>query len=248
MPGSETQVETTDVLVVGAGPVGLALAVGLARAGVDCRIVERDPDFRDRGVRGKGVNPRTLEVLDDLGAADGILARSLLNPKLRTYEGSRVVHEVDPVAANTATPDRPYAGMVLLAQHHTEAVLRDRLAEHGGKVELGTELVDCAQDGEGVLATLRRSDAGTSAIRARYVVGCDGGRSTVRKLTGIPFLGETWEEERFIMASMRIDGLAPDRRHIWTEARGGAGARVARGRAHHRPPAPRLHRTRRLRG
>ncbi|MEU8513984.1 FAD-dependent monooxygenase [Kitasatospora sp. NPDC048722] len=224
MPGSASPIETTDVLVVGAGPVGLALAVGLARAGVDCRIVERDPDVRDRGVRGKGVNPRTLEVLDDLGAAEGILARGLLNPKVRTYEGSRVVHEVDPAAANTPTPDRPYAGMVLLAQHHTEAVLRDRLAEHGGKVELGTELVDCVQDDEGVLATLRRSAAGTSVIRARYAVGCDGGRSTVRKLTGIPFLGETWEEERFIMASMRIDGLAPDRMHIWNDARFGAGA------------------------
>ncbi|MEE1781568.1 FAD-dependent monooxygenase [Streptomyces sp. SP17BM10] len=219
----QTTIQTTEVLVVGAGPVGLALAVGLARAGVDCRIVERDPDFRDRGVRGKGVNPRTLEVLDDLGAAEGILARGLLNPKVRTYQGGQVVHEVDPAAANTPTPDRPYAGMVLLAQHHTEAVLRDRLAEHGGKVELGTELVDCVPDGDGVLATLRR-DCGPLRIRARHVVGCDGGRSTVRKLAGIPFLGETWEEERFIMASMRIDGLAPDRMHIWNDVRFGAGA------------------------
>ena len=84
---------TTDVLVVGAGPVGLTLALGLARAGVDCRIIERDPEFRDRGVRGKGVNPRTLEVFDDLGVVDEILARGDVNLKVRSYEGDRLVQK-----------------------------------------------------------------------------------------------------------------------------------------------------------
>ncbi|MDH6578152.1 FAD-dependent monooxygenase [Kitasatospora sp. MAP5-34] len=214
---------STDVLVVGAGPVGLALAVGLARSGANCLVVERDSDFRDRGVRGKGVNPRTLEVFDDLGVVDEIYARGDLNLKIRTYEGSRLVHEVDPAPANLPAPDRPHAGVVLLAQHHTEAVLRDRLAAYGVKVELDTELTGCAQNGDEVIATVHRGHR-TEQIRARYLVGCDGGRSTVRKLTGIPFLGETWDEERFLLGSMRIEGLAPEALHIWNHPQLGAGA------------------------
>ncbi|MFJ2866701.1 FAD-dependent monooxygenase [Kitasatospora sp. NPDC087314] len=230
---------TTDVLVVGAGPVGLTLALGLARAGVDCRIIERDPEFRDRGVRGKGVNPRTLEVFDDLGVVDEILARGDVNLKVRSYEGDRLVQEVDPGPANAPTTDRPYAGMLLLAQHQTEAVLRDRLAHHGVTVEPATELLDYTQDADGVLATVRRgerTEAGpggtvrsgerTERIGARYLVGCDGGRSTVRKRAGIPFLGETWEEERFLMATMRIDGFDPDCMHVWNHPQLGVGALV----------------------
>ncbi|MFH8385049.1 FAD-dependent monooxygenase [Kitasatospora sp. NPDC018058] len=213
----------TDVLVVGAGPVGLALAIGLARSGVDFRIIERDREFRTAGVRGKGLNARTLEVFDDLGVVERILDRGVLNLKVRTYEGPTLVHEVDPAAALPATPDRPYRGMLLVAQHHTEAVLRERLAEYGVRVETGTELTGHTQDGDGVLATLHR-DGRSVRVRARYLVGCDGGRSAVRKLAGIPFLGETWEEERFIMASMDLDGLDPDHMHIWNHPRFGAGA------------------------
>ncbi|MER7767527.1 FAD-dependent monooxygenase [Kitasatospora sp. NPDC096140] len=212
-----------EVLVVGAGPVGLALALGLARAGVDCRVIEREPQFRDRGVRGKGINPRTLEVFDDLGVVDAILDRGTLDLKVRTYEGSRLVGEVDPAPGNRPTPDRPYAGMLLLGQHHTEEVLRGRLAELGVTVETDTELVGFTQDADGVLATVRRSGR-TERLDARFLVGCDGGRSSVRKLTGIPFLGETWEEERFLMASMEVDGLDTDAMHIWNDPRLGVGA------------------------
>ncbi|MER7850209.1 FAD-dependent monooxygenase [Kitasatospora sp. NPDC096077] len=212
----------TDVLVVGAGPVGLVLAIGLARAGVDCRIIERDGEFRTAGVRGKGVNPRTLEVFDDLGVVEPVLARGAFLG-IRTYQGTRPVEQVEPAAINRPTPDRPYAGMLLIAQHQTEAVLRDRLADHGLKVETGTELVDYAEDADGVLAVLRQ-DGRTTTLRARYLIGCDGGRSTVRKLAGIPFLGETWEEERFIMASMDLDGLDTEHLHIWNHPTFGAGA------------------------
>ncbi|MFJ7248189.1 FAD-dependent monooxygenase [Kitasatospora sp. NPDC098652] len=240
---SHDSTPTTDVLIVGAGPVGLTLAIGLARAGVDCRIIERDDAFRTAGVRGKGVNPRTLEVFDDLGVVARILDRGVLDLKVRAYEGTRLVQEFDPGATRPTTPDRPYAGMLMIAQHHTEAVLRDRLAEYGVKVETGSELTDCTQDTghayaqdaagiqdtdgardtAGVLATVRQGDR-TAQLRARFLVGCDGGRSTVRKLAGIPFLGETWEEERFIMASMDLDGLDPDHMHLWNHPKFGAGA------------------------
>ncbi|WP_051710860.1 FAD-dependent monooxygenase [Streptomyces sp. NRRL S-350] len=218
-----TETGATEVLVVGAGPVGLALALGLARAGIGCRIVEREPRFRDRGVRGKGVNPRTLEVFDDLGVVAAILDRGAHDLKVRTYEGDRLVREVDPAPANPPTPDRPYRGMLLLGQHHTEEVLRERLAAYGVAVETDTELVGCTQEPDGVLATVRVGDR-TERLSARYLVGCDGGRSTVRKLTGIPFLGETWDEQRFLMASMDVDGLDTRSMHVWNDPRLGVGA------------------------
>ncbi|WP_411129221.1 FAD-dependent monooxygenase [Streptomyces sp. x-19] len=217
--------QSTDVLIVGAGPVGLALALGLARDGVNCRIIERDPDFRDRGVRGKGVTPRTMEVFDDLGVVDEIYARADVNLKMRTYEGSRLVSETDPAPANLPTPDRPHLGVIMLAQHHTEAVLRKRLADYGVTVELGTSLTHYTQTDDEVIATVQQTSR-TEQFSARYLVGCDGGRSTVRKVTGIPFLGETWDEERFLMGSVRIDGLDPRCMHVWNDPDLGAGALV----------------------
>ncbi|MGF1426713.1 FAD-dependent monooxygenase [Kitasatospora sp. LaBMicrA B282] len=213
----------TEVLVVGAGPVGLALALGLARSGVDCRIIEREPEFRTIGVRGKGVSPRTLEILDDLGVVQQMYARGTHNPKVRTYRGSRLVAEADPAPGNAPTPDRPHRGMLLIPQHHTEAVLRYRLAEYGVKVELDTELLDHEQDADLVRATVRHGER-TEVVTARYLVGCDGGRSAVRKLAGIPFHGETWEEERFLLAAMHVDGLDPDCLHLWDHPELGIGA------------------------
>jgi 2-polyprenyl-6-methoxyphenol hydroxylase-like FAD-dependent oxidoreductase len=203
--------------------VGLSLAVTLARSGVNCRVIERDPKFREHSIRGRGVNPRTLEVFDDLGVVDGIYARGELNLKIRSYQGPRLVGEADPAAANSPTPDRPYLGMMMLAQHHTEAVLRSRLADYGVKVELDTALVGFAQDGARVTATVQHGEH-SEQITARYLVGCDGGRSTVRKLTGVPFLGETWDEERYLMAAVHLDGLDPDYLHLWEDPEFGVGA------------------------
>ncbi|MGK4584789.1 FAD-dependent monooxygenase [Kitasatospora sp. HPMI-4] len=225
MSSTRPSAAATDVLVVGAGPVGLTLALGLARSGVSCRVIESEPAFRDRGVRGRGVNSRTLEVFDDLGVVDEIYARAEVNLRLRTYEGSRLVSEVDPAPSNTPLPDRPYLGLVMLAQHHTEAVLRDRLAGFGVRVELGTALTGFTQDAERVVATVRRGDR-TERISARYLVGCDGGRSTVRRSAGLPFLGETWDEERFLMGSLRVDGLDPHCLHAWQDREFGVGALV----------------------
>ncbi|TQF01755.1 FAD-binding protein [Kitasatospora acidiphila] len=214
---------STEVLIVGAGPVGLALAVTLARSGVNCRVIERDPRFREHSLRARGINPRTLEVFDDLGIVDEIYARGELNLKIRSYQGPRIVSEVDPAAANSPTPDRPHLGMMMLAQHHTEAVLRGRLADYGVKVELDTALVDYTQDADQVTATVQHGEH-SEQITARYLIGCDGGRSTVRKLTGIPFLGETWDEERYLMAAVQIDGLDLDYLHLWEDAEFGVGA------------------------
>ncbi|MFI6156904.1 FAD-dependent monooxygenase [Kitasatospora sp. NPDC051170] len=221
-------VHTTDVLVVGAGPVGLALAIVLARAGVECRIIEREPEFRDRGERAKGINARSLEVFEDLGVVERMLALGRTDLRVRTYRGARVIGEATRPDATRPTPDRPYTDALMLAQHHTEAVLRERLAEFGVKVELDCELVEFSQEEEAaeeeaVKATVRQGGE-SRTLRARYLVGCDGGRSTVRRQAGFTFLGESWDEERFLLASLRVEGLDPDFLHVWTDEKLGAGA------------------------
>jgi 2-polyprenyl-6-methoxyphenol hydroxylase-like FAD-dependent oxidoreductase len=214
---------SADVLIAGAGPTGLTLALVLARAGVRCRVIEREASFRNRGVRGKGVSPRTMEVFDNLGVAPDICAQAAIDLKVRTYAGDTVTGEVDPGPGNAPTPDRPYRGSVLLPQHVTEAVLRSRLAEFGGRVELDSELAGFTRHSDSVTATLRRG-AATEQVRVRYLIGCDGGGSVVRKLARIPFLGQTWDQEHFLLGAVGLEGLDPGCVHIWSDAELGAGA------------------------
>src|SRR6478752_5060649 len=129
----------TDVLVVGAGPTGLTLACDLARRGVAVRIVDRAPEH-PAGSRGKGLNQRTLEVLDDLGVIDRVLAAGTTHLPHRKYRGAEVLAEVDPEASLAPTPDIPYPTGVMIPQWRVEEILRERLADFGVTVELGAEL------------------------------------------------------------------------------------------------------------
>lgn len=202
----------TSVLIVGAGPTGLVLACELARRGVDHRLIER-ADTHFTGSRGKGLQPRTLEVFDDLGLVDRVLATGAPYPAIRRYAGGQVVWEGHMHEETEPTADVPYPNIVMIPQARTEELLRERLAELGGRVELGVELLDLTQDEDGVTAT---TSAGP--IRARYLVGADGGRSSVRKLLGVGFGGETREEERMLLGDVRANDLDRDHWHTWVDA------------------------------
>ncbi|MGI5226389.1 FAD-dependent monooxygenase [Actinoallomurus sp. CA-142502] len=197
----------TRVLIVGAGPTGLTLACDLARRGADFRIIEKE---RPAGSRGKGLQPRTLEVFDDLGVLDAVLTAGAPYPPLRSYAGGEVVWEGRMHEPKEPTPEVPYPTAPMLPQWRTEQILRDRLAELGGRVERG-ELIDFEQDDDGVTAVL----AGGERIRTAYLVGADGGRSVVRKRLGIGFAGETHETERMLIADVRTDDVDRDHWHFW---------------------------------
>jgi 2-polyprenyl-6-methoxyphenol hydroxylase-like FAD-dependent oxidoreductase len=199
----------TDVLVVGAGPTGLTLACDLARRGVAVRIIDRSPEFA-AGSRGKGLNPRTLEVLDDLGVIDKIMAAGTTHLPHRKYRGAEVLAEVDPEAGLVPTPAVPYPTGVLIPQWRVEQILRERLADLGVHVELGAELRGFAQDADGVTATV-----GDTEIRARYLAGCDGGRSTVRKVLGLTLRGQTPDIQLMAVGDVEVDGLGRDAWHQW---------------------------------
>jgi len=199
----------TQVLIAGAGPTGLTLACDLARRGVDVRVVEKE---RAAGSRGKGLQPRTLEVFDDLGVIDAIRAAGREYPPLRSYAGGEVVWEGRMHEPHEPTPEVPYPNALMLPQWRTEQILRDRLAELGGRVDRA-ELTDLSQDEDGVTAGL----GGTERVRAAYLVGADGGRSTVRKRLGVGFAGETRETERMLLADVRTDDLDRDHWHMWAD-------------------------------
>jgi 2-polyprenyl-6-methoxyphenol hydroxylase-like FAD-dependent oxidoreductase len=209
--------QVLDVLVVGAGPSGSAVAIDLVRRGLDVRIVDRSPHAFD-GSRAKGVQPRSLEVLEDLGALHDVLADGSTYPKLGIHAGPlampwRMFPHRD------ATPDVPYPNTWLIPQFRTDRALHARLNELGREIEFGKELTGLTQDEDAAVAEVAGAD-GVEEIVARYVVGADGGSSAVRKQLGIGFAGTTDESDRVLLVDASVTGLARDRWHMWP-GRGG---------------------------
>jgi 2-polyprenyl-6-methoxyphenol hydroxylase-like FAD-dependent oxidoreductase len=207
------------VIIAGAGPTGLVLACALRRRGVGCRIVERSPRPFG-GARGKGLQPRTLEVLDDLGVLDRFLAAGGEYPAMRVHLPGGGVKEMVLDEPRAATPDVPHPNIWMVPQWRTGQLLAERLGELGGRVEYGTEVAEFTQDGAGVRVTLRSRDGGTEQVTAGYLVGADGGRSTIRRALGVGFEGDTFETQRLLIADVRVDGLDRTYWHAWS---GGSG-------------------------
>lgn len=165
------------------------------------------------------MQPRTLEVFEDLGVLDAVLAAGAPPWPMLMHAGGETTEVSEQFGAKTETrPDAPYTTPWFLGQSRTEEILRDRLAEFGVVVELGTELVGFAQDETGVTATLRR-DGRDEAVRADHLVGADGGRSFVRKALGIAFEGVTDESIRMLLGDVRIDALDHEHAH-WFASEG----------------------------
>lgn len=196
------------VLIAGAGPTGLTLAIDLARRGVGVRLIDRAAEYF-AGSRGDGIQPRTLEVFDDLGVLDAILAAGAPPAPMRVYLDGQYVTERRMVEPRDPTPAVPYPNPWVLGQSDTEAILRARLAELGVHVELSTALTGFTQDDSGVTAVLA-GPGGAETVRAEYLVGADGGRSTVRKTLGIAFEGSTDESLRMLLGDVRADALDHD--------------------------------------
>ncbi|MBQ1106435.1 FAD-dependent monooxygenase [Streptomyces sp. 404i] len=212
----------TDVLIVGAGPTGLVLACDLARRGAAVRIVDRSP-APPRTSRAKGPNPRSLEILDDLGVAEEVLAAGSAPRPMLKYRDRRPVAEADPWADSVPSPKAHYDRGWLIAQWRLEGILRDRLAGYGVRVEPGREVVGLAQgrdEGDGGHVDVTYADG--PAGRARYVVGCDGAHSSVRKLLGITFEGATAEDQVMVCGDVDLAEGVLDRTrwHQWFDEDG----------------------------
>ncbi|MEV4559487.1 FAD-dependent monooxygenase [Kitasatospora sp. NPDC049285] len=165
-----------DVLVVGAGPTGLLLAGDLAAAGLRVVLLEKRAEESNL-TRAFAVHARTLEQLDARGLADELIATGQVMPSLRVFGRLRV--------DLAGLPSR-FPFVLVTPQSQTERVLRERALKAGVELRRGAEVTGLRQDAGGVTLT-----AGEQSLRARYAVGADGVRSTVRDLLGIPFPGES---------------------------------------------------------
>ncbi|WP_329485215.1 FAD-dependent monooxygenase [Kitasatospora sp. NBC_01246] len=211
----------TEVLIVGAGPTGLTLACDLARRGVSALLVDRATGLFP-GSRGKGLQPRTLEVLDDLGVIDAVLAAGGRYPRMQSWaDGERGARWDLIERREPGDPSVPYPEVWMLPQWRTQEILHTRLRELGGEAVFGTALTDLTQDDDGVTARLTGPDGAPRTVTADYLVAADGGRSTVRRAVGIPMAGETVDPRPALVADVRISGLDHDDWHIWPTAPGG---------------------------
>ena len=188
----------TDVLVVGAGPTGLALGASLIARGVRAVLVDALAEGQNT-TRAAVVNARTLEVLEDLDVARRMVKAGLIAPRFTMREGRHVLISVD---FSKLPTKYPYS--LMLSQADTERLLLERLHELGGEVIRPKTLSRLTQDTDGVTATF---DDGET-IRASYVVGADGIRSVVREQAGIGFAGSEFAES-FALADVRLAGAAP---------------------------------------
>ncbi|MBA5686151.1 FAD-dependent oxidoreductase [Rugamonas apoptosis] len=198
-----------DVLICGAGAAGLTLAIDLARRGISFRLIEK-ANTPFHGSRGKGIQPRTQEVFEDLGILDRIVAVGGLYPPQRLYEADGSSTDAEFIVAATPTPAEPYQLPLMVPQFLTERVMRERLWELGHTPEFGCELIGFLQDGDVVTVSLRRGGT-EQVLRTRYLVGADGGRSFVRHSLGIDFPGKTLGV-RAVVADVVLTGLERD---VW---------------------------------
>ncbi len=206
----------TQVLVAGAGPAGLMLGIELLRRNIAVRVVDAALGPFG-GSRGKGVQPRTLEIFDLIGVSGELAASATLYPPLKIHLGP-FSKKLAPLGTHHAPKaDRPYPNMLMVPQWRTNEVLHARFAGLGGQVEFDAGVVSLDQSGRGVTAGLSTGET----VKADYLVGCDGGRSAVRNLIGAQLFGTALDNKEMIVADLEIDGLDRNYWHVWPLNRGG---------------------------
>ncbi|MFF7934461.1 FAD-dependent monooxygenase [Streptomyces sp. NPDC007940] len=188
----------TDVLIAGAGPTGLMLACELRLAGADVVIAEQLPE-RTGESRAGGLHSRTLEVLDQRGVLDRFLAAGALTP-VGHFSGLWL--DFDEFESRHPLP-------LMILQSIVERLLEEWAAELGVRVRWSSEVAGLRQNEAGVTVELRTAERASTNLRARYLVGCDGGRSSVRRLSGIDFPG-TPATMTALLGDVELPGLPED--------------------------------------
>ncbi|QJD82950.1 FAD-dependent monooxygenase [Cohnella herbarum] len=203
-----------DVLIAGAGPTGSTLAADLLRRGLRIRVVDKAP-HAFKGSRAKGVQPRTQEIFEDFGIMGEASAEGGPYPLAGLHLGPITV-PWRMQQRNKPTPSEPYPNILLLPQSRTDAILHRLLDRLGLRIEFDASVEGFEQDSFGVTTTLSTGEK----IRSRYLVGADGGSSTVRKALGTRFVGKTDNSDRTLIIDGAIDGLSRNRWHMWPRTHG----------------------------
>jgi 2-polyprenyl-6-methoxyphenol hydroxylase-like FAD-dependent oxidoreductase len=191
---------TTEVLVAGAGPVGLAMAAELARYGVSVRIVEKAGQRTDKS-KALVVWSRTLELMDRMGCTPAFLATGRKATAANMFAGSKRLAHIE-----LGGVDTPYPFALMIPQSETERLLEQYLNSLGVQVERTVELLRFAASESGVTSTLRHSDGTEETVEASWLIGCDGAHSTVRHGLGLGFEGTTMTSD-WILADVHLDDM-----------------------------------------
>jgi 2-polyprenyl-6-methoxyphenol hydroxylase-like FAD-dependent oxidoreductase len=206
--------KNVDVVVVGAGPSGLALAATLRQAGADALVLEKAAQGAGTS-RAAVVHARTLEVLEQLGVSSRMVAEGRVVPTFTMRSGSRVLIRIDFAGLPTA-----YPYTLMLPQSRTEAILAERLAELGGEVQRPYVVTGVTSTADGAAVAVAGPDGRPQTVHARYVVGADGMHSAVREVAGIGFTGGRYEQS-FVLADVRMDWpLSPEEVQLYLSPAG----------------------------
>ncbi|XYH98281.1 FAD-dependent monooxygenase [Sorangium sp. So ce1128] len=199
--------ESVDALVVGGGPTGLTMAGELARRGLTVRIVDKATEPPPDHSRALAVQTRTMEIFSSMGIADTAMEHAVrvggINLLLAHGRRARL-----PIF-NFPELSTPNPGIFVIQQLDTERVLASRLPALGVTLERDVELASYAQDSAGVTCTLRRADGGVDEVRAKWLLGCDGAHSPVRKGADIAFEGDTYDDH-CMLGDLILDWPLPD--------------------------------------
>ena len=189
-----------DVLVVGAGPVGLTMAAELARYGLSVRIIEKAAARTDKS-KALVLWSRTLEMLDRSGAGPRFVDAGTQVTAANIVAGDKTLARV---TLDKVESPHPYA--LMLPQSETERLLEEHLNGFGVRVERQGELLNFADSGASVRASIRHADGTEEAVEASWLLGCDGAHSTVRHQLGMEFAGDTLQSDWFL-ADVHLSGV-----------------------------------------
>jgi 2-polyprenyl-6-methoxyphenol hydroxylase-like FAD-dependent oxidoreductase len=196
--------DDSEVLIAGAGPTGLVLAIWMTRLGVRVRIVDKtsEPGTTSRAL---AVQARTLEFYGQLGFADKVVEQGRWATEANLWANGRRKAQINLDGMGSGISPYPYP--LIYPQDEHERLLIERLSELGVTVERETELLDFRETDDRVQVKLRKPDGGEETCTVEYVAGCDGARSTTREHLGIGFPGGTYEH-LFYVADVQATGQA----------------------------------------
>jgi len=202
---------TDQVLIVGAGPTGLVLALWLTKQGIGVRIIDKSVGPGETS-RAMAVQARTLELYRQLDMGDAVVAAGHKDLAMNFWAGGK--HRAELSLGDAGAGLTPYPFLLVFPQDQHERFLIERLETMGVSVERKTELLSFEETGDHVTARLRTADGSEEVFEASYIAGSDGARSTVRKQVGGSFEGGTYAQI-FYVADVALHGIEPaDQAHI----------------------------------
>src|SRR5262244_1039034 len=196
----ETRLKT-HVLIIGAGPTGLSLACQFVRYGIDFLIVEKNERITPFS-KALGVHARTLEIYEQIGLARKAIEQGAIAERGRLLVGGEVRGELE--FSKIGEGLSPYPYVLMLEQSKNEQLLYEYLKSHGKDALWKRELENFSQTEAGVTARVKTPDGASQIIEAKYLVGCDGPKSLLRRTLGLSFEGSTFERT-FYVADAQVD-------------------------------------------